>query len=133
MQGTTELTLGFFILQALTVFLVAWIFIFFLIRSRRRRTENLRLFKDLLKYCADDAKLDSLMNEYTEKSLVYMEYMVSPSTIESPEQEILRIIDEINKHAEDKGYKPFIASKTPDKGKLYKTGMIMKQIYYSKK
>lgn len=132
MQGTTEFTLGFFIIQALTVFMVAWVFIFFLIRSRRRRTENLRLFKKLLKHCAEDPGLDALITDYTAKSLKYMEFMVSPDTNENPEQDILNILADINTYAAEKGYKPFIPSKLPDKGKLYKTAMIMKQIYHSK-
>jgi hypothetical protein len=134
MQGAevTQFTLGFFIIQALTVFMVAWVFVFFLLRSRRRRTEVLRLFRKLAACCSEDSVLDTLVNDYTDKSLKYMEFLVSPKEGGNEPEELLRSLAALEAHIETKGYTPFIKPSLTDKGKLYKSALLMKNIYHTK-
>ncbi|MGE4497240.1 MAG: hypothetical protein AB7E48_05125 [Deferribacterales bacterium] len=134
MQGAevTQFTLGFFIIQALTVFMVAWVFVFFLLRSRRRRTETLRLFRKLAANCPGDAELDALINAYTDKTLKYMEFLVSPAEGGKEDEELLSSLAELEAHIKRRGYTPFISPSLADKGKLYKSALLMKQIYHTK-
>ncbi|WP_265821943.1 hypothetical protein [Geovibrio ferrireducens] len=134
MQGAdvTQFTLGFFIIQALTVLMAAWFFVFFLLRSRRRRTETLRLFTKLIANCGDDAGLDSLVNDYTDKALKYMESLVSPGIDVKYEEELLASLAALDAYIKSRGYTPFISPSLADKGKLYKSTLLMKQIYHAK-
>jgi hypothetical protein len=134
MQGAevTQFTLGFFIIQALTVLMAAWFFVFFLLRSRRRRTETLRLFRKLIANCGDDAGLDSLVNDYTDKALKYMESLVSPGIDVKHEEELLASLAALDAYIKSRGYTPFISPSLADKGKLYKSTLLMKQIYHTK-
>ncbi|QAR34180.1 hypothetical protein EP073_12425 [Geovibrio thiophilus] len=134
MQGAdvTQFTLGFFIIQALTVFMVAWVFVFFLLRSRRRRTEVLRLFKKLVANCSADPELDALVNDYTEKALKYMEFLVSPTGGGSEPEELTASLAALEAYIKSRDYTPFINPSLADKGKLYKSALLMKQIYHTK-
>ena len=129
---TTQLTLGFFLIQAVVVFMIAWIFVLFIIRNKRRRTESLRLFQELVKLCSGDARLNELVNIFTESTLVYMQYLASSRTSGDEPRAALESLNALQAYCRERGYVQFIDPELEDGGKLYKSVMLMKLIYHKK-
>lgn len=132
MQGveTTAFTLDFFILQAVVVFFAAWLFIFFIIRNKRRRNAPFNGFKRILKQCSRDAKLDSLVNNYTDSALKYMEFLASPENAADNKDELLEALNCLNEYLISKDEKIFIEPSLSEQTKLYKSALLMKNIYH---